>query len=105
MEEAFRHKVLEEMKKREHISSAVQKNLLSWKHSGFSVFVGAPIQPDEPERLERLARYVRRRVGILIWVWLLFDDSPGALRVKSSLFLHDMKAPIFVEVPASVGGA
>ena len=48
------------MKKREHISSAVQKNLLSWKHSGFSVFVGAPIQPDEPERLERLARYVRR---------------------------------------------
>ncbi len=39
------------------------------------------------------------------WVWLLFDDSPGALRVNSSLFLHDMKAPIFVEVAASVGGA
>ena len=50
LEEAFRHKVLEGMKKRGHISRAVQKNLLSWKPSGFSVFVGAPLQPDEPER-------------------------------------------------------
>jgi hypothetical protein len=32
----------------------------SWRHTGFSVFVGRPIATDDPAALERLARYVRR---------------------------------------------
>ena len=38
----------------------MQAQLLSWRHSGFSAFLGEPIRADDPERLERLARYVRR---------------------------------------------
>ena len=60
LEEAFRHKVLEELTRRGLLAPADRAKLLSWRHSGFSVFAGAPIAPDEPERLERLARYVRR---------------------------------------------
>ncbi len=60
LEEAFRHKVLNELRKRGHISPEVQESMLFWTHSGFSVFVGAPISPDDPERLERLGRYLRR---------------------------------------------
>ena len=60
LEKAFRHKVLHELRKRWHISPEVQESMLFWTHSGFSVFVGAPISPDDPERLERLGRYLRR---------------------------------------------
>jgi len=60
LEEAFRHKVLEEMRKRGFVPQADRAKLLGWRHSGFSVFAGRPIAPDQPERLERLARYVRR---------------------------------------------
>ena len=60
LEAAFRHKVLEELTRRGLLAPADRAKLLSWRHSGFSVFAGQPIAPDEPERLERLARYVRR---------------------------------------------
>ncbi len=60
LEEAFRHKVLKELCERGLLSQADRVKLLSWRHSGFSVFAGQPIAPDQPERLERLARYVRR---------------------------------------------
>jgi hypothetical protein len=60
LEEAFRHTVLKRLCERGLLSQADRAKLLSWRHSGFSVFACEPIAPDEPERLERLARYVRR---------------------------------------------
>jgi len=41
LKKAFRHKVLNELRKRGHISPEVQKNMLSWNHSGFSVFAAS----------------------------------------------------------------
>ena len=34
--------------------------MLSWRHSGFSIFVGDPIPPEKKQNLERLARYLKR---------------------------------------------
>ena len=34
-------------------------NLLSWVHP-FSVFAGEPVSPEDPQHLERLARYITR---------------------------------------------
>jgi hypothetical protein len=36
--------------------------LLSWEHSGFSVWAGEPIRPGDTERQEHVARYVARYV-------------------------------------------
>ena len=36
------------------------ETLLSWVHPGFSVFAGDPLSPQDPEQLERLARYITR---------------------------------------------
>ena len=42
-EELVRRKVLRELRERKLISEKRHKLLLSWRHSGFSVFVGDPI--------------------------------------------------------------
>jgi hypothetical protein len=42
----------------ERLSETTQDMLLSWEYSGFSVFVGDPVAPDQVESRERLARYV-----------------------------------------------
>jgi hypothetical protein len=36
------------------------QSLLSWVHTGFSVFAGEPLSPQDSEQLERLARYITR---------------------------------------------
>ncbi|MFZ2956402.1 MAG: transposase, partial [Candidatus Ozemobacteraceae bacterium] len=35
-------------------------NLMTWKHSGFHVFCGDPISPDDETSMENLARYIIR---------------------------------------------
>jgi len=34
--------------------------LLAWKHTGFSVHTRVPVEPDDGEAVERLARYIMR---------------------------------------------
>jgi len=54
-------RVLRELRERELLSEERYRMILGWRHSGgFSVFAGRPIAPGDDERLERLARYVRR---------------------------------------------
>ena len=36
------------------------ENLLSWRHTGFHVYLGPRIWPDDHDALERLARYIIR---------------------------------------------
>ena len=59
-EELVRRKVLGELRERKLISEKRHELLLSWRHSGFSIFVGDPIPPEKKQNLERLARYVLR---------------------------------------------
>lgn len=48
------------MKKKELIGDSVVENILSWTHSGFSVWAGESIYPNETDTLHFLSRYVDR---------------------------------------------
>jgi NAD-dependent SIR2 family protein deacetylase len=57
---AFQMEILKMLKKQGKISEFVVENMKSWKNSGFNVYCGLPIFPDEEESLERLAQYIVR---------------------------------------------
>jgi hypothetical protein len=58
--ELFRRMVLAALRREQRLSEEAHVKLLSWKHAGFSVHVGAPILPDDTQLLEHLARYLCR---------------------------------------------
>jgi len=60
LEEIFRYKVFNMLLSRGIITRDLVSMLLSWRHSGFSVFCGPRIQPGEEEAMENLARYIIR---------------------------------------------
>ena len=60
LEEAFRYEVLKMLKKEEKINDAIIENMLSWHHSGFNVYIGDRIEPDDKAGLGNLARYIIR---------------------------------------------
>ena len=58
--ELFRRLLLRRLHQEERLSERFMENLLSWVHPGFSVFAGESLSPQDPEQLERLARYITR---------------------------------------------
>jgi hypothetical protein len=60
LEKAFRYEVLKMLKKEGKINDAIIENLLSWHHSGFHVYIGGRIMPDDETGLEKLAKYIIR---------------------------------------------
>ena len=48
------------VQKEEKINDAIIENVLSWHHSGFNVYIGDRIEPDDKSRLDNLARYIIR---------------------------------------------
>jgi len=60
LEEAFRRLLLAALVRAERLSESGFDQLLSWRHSGFSVHGGQRLLASEGDRLERLARYVTR---------------------------------------------
>lgn len=60
LEPLFRLEVLKMLKREGKITDAVIENMDTWHHSGFHVYCGDVIQPDDEEGLERLARYIIR---------------------------------------------
>jgi hypothetical protein len=60
LEELFRYEVLKMLKAEGKISDAVIENMLSWCHSGFRVYCGPTIWPNNDQGLEDLARYIIR---------------------------------------------
>ena len=60
LEEAFRYEVLKMLKKEGKINDAIIENMLSWHHSGFNVYIGDRIEPDDKAGLGNLARYIIR---------------------------------------------
>jgi hypothetical protein len=55
---AFRHGLLKAMLAREIITERMVELLFSWRHPGFSVYRGQPVQPEDTAARERLARYI-----------------------------------------------
>ena len=57
LEEIFRSKVLKMLKEEGKISDNINNNLMSWKHTRFSVHNGVRIARDDEEGKENLAHY------------------------------------------------
>ncbi len=60
LKEAFRYEVLKMLKKEGKINDDIIENMLSWHHSGFSVYIGDKIEPDDKAGLGNLACYIIR---------------------------------------------
>ncbi|MFQ5791692.1 MAG: transposase, partial [Acidobacteriota bacterium] len=60
IEERFRRLLLRRLNRAERLSEGFLNKLLGWNPSGFSVYANQLVFDDEPERLERLARYLTR---------------------------------------------
>ncbi len=60
LEKIFQYEVLKMLKKEGKINDAVIENMLSWRHSGFHVYIGGRIYPDNKTGLGNLARYIIR---------------------------------------------
>ncbi len=60
LEEIFQYEVLKMLKKEGKINDAVIENMLSWRHSGFNVYIGDRIYPSDKTGLGNLARYIIR---------------------------------------------
>ena len=60
LEEPFRYEVFKMLKAEGKINDAVIENMLSWRHSGFNLYCGRSIWPNNDQGLEDLARYIIR---------------------------------------------
>ncbi len=60
LEEAFQYEVLKMLKKEGKINDAIIENMLSWRHTGFHVHIGARIWPEDETALGNLAKYIIR---------------------------------------------
>ena len=60
LEAIFRHKVFKMLLSKGKITEDLIDMLMSWRHSGFNVFCGSRIQPDDETAMENLARYIIR---------------------------------------------
>jgi hypothetical protein len=58
--EVFRRMLLLRLHKAERLSESFMRNLLSWVHSGFSVYAGPPVDVAEIASIESQARYITR---------------------------------------------
>ena len=60
IEERFRRLLLKRLHRAERLSEEFMNRLLQWNPSGFSVYAEQLVWDDEPQRLEKLARYLTR---------------------------------------------
>jgi hypothetical protein len=60
LEAIFQHKVLRMLLSKRKISEEMIRMLSTWRHSGFHVFCGNRISPDDETAMENLARYIIR---------------------------------------------
>jgi len=60
LEEIFRHKVFKMLLSKGKITGELIDMMLSWQHSGFNVYCGPRIKPDDEQAMENLARYIIR---------------------------------------------
>ncbi len=52
----------------------------SWRHSGFDVYVGESIEPDNRELLEHIARYLLRAPVSLEHLW--YNPEAGTVTIR-----------------------
>jgi hypothetical protein len=82
LEELFRRKVLTLLLRRERLAPATAEKLLQWNPSGFSVWLGDPIEPYQTESRQRLARYLTKSPVALHR--MDYDPTPCLVTCKST---------------------
>ena len=60
LEEIFQYEVLKMLKNEGKITDVIIENMISWRHSGFHVYIGDSIFSDDQASLGNLARYIIR---------------------------------------------
>jgi hypothetical protein len=60
------------------INDAVIENMLTWRHSGFNVYCGPTIWPNNDQGLEDLARYIIRACFSQERMTYIFSQKLGA---------------------------
>ncbi len=63
LEAIFQHKVFKMLLNKEKITKEMIALLSTWRHSGFHVYCGNRISPDEETAMENLARYIIRNLS------------------------------------------
>ena len=96
IEERFRRLLLERLHRAERLSEEFMNRLLQWNPSVFSVYAEQLVWDDEPQRLEKLARYLTRapvRVGGVSQTQdsrVLLTTPPDPLTGETLLFLDSL---------------
>jgi len=83
-ERLFQHKVMRFLMDEGLLTEERARLLLSWRRSGFSVHNGVTVGADDPDGLERLARYLVRPPVSLDRLELTDDGDRATYRVKRS---------------------
>ena len=110
LEEAFRYEILEMLKKEGKLFDITIENMKSWNHSGFNIYCGHPIYPDEREGIVNLAGYIiRTPISQERMYYVPADESDdGAARViykskgsnlKKSFLAVDFLAKLVIHIP------
>lgn len=80
LEPLFRLEVLNMLKREGKITDAVIENMSTWHHSGFHVYCGDVIRPDDEEGLEHLAHYViRAPISQERMIYIAASETPGGI--------------------------
>jgi hypothetical protein len=82
IEELFRRLLLARLHRAERLSQTFMEKLLAWSPSWFSLNATQLVMPDEPQRLERLARYLTRAP---LRIDAAEQDDSGQIRIATPL--------------------
>lgn len=83
-EKVFQHRVMRFLMDEGLLTEERARLLLSWRHSGFSVHNTVTVAPDDPDGMERLARYLVRPPVSLDRLGLVDGGRRATYRVKRS---------------------
>ncbi|MGH9338628.1 MAG: IS91 family transposase [Acidobacteriota bacterium] len=78
----FQHHVLEMMVHQRRLSPEFAEKLRSWRHSGFHVYWGRPVEADDQPALERLAAYLLR--PSFAATRLRYDSTHGQIEYRTA---------------------
>jgi hypothetical protein len=110
LEPLFRLEVLNMLKCEGKITDAVIENMSTWHHSGFHVYCGDVIRPDDEEGLEHLAHYIiRAPISQERMIYIAASETPGGIakviytgknsRVREQFTALDWLARLVTHIP------
>jgi len=82
----FQHQVLDMLVRENRLSREFSQKLRNWHHSGFQVWTGRPVSPDDLLALERLCAYILR--PSFAGTRLDYDDNNGQIEYETTKGVH-----------------